>query len=104
MTEVCARRAPRDPHPVCNQLRELRRAAKLSLPQAGARSGISPLVIGSYERGDRNPPLARLEALLNCYGYTLVAIPKDFDAVRLPGSLVRELRLIATQLERQAQE
>lgn len=62
---------------------------------------MSSIAIASYERGDRNPPLRRLEDILNGYGYTLVAIPKDFDAVRLTGNIVRELRNIANQLEAQ---
>lgn len=90
-----------EPHPVCKQLRDLRRAARLSLPMAERQSGISGLVLGSYERGDRNPPLSKLEQILNGYGYTLVAIPKDFDAVRLSGTMARELRSIADQLEAQ---
>lgn len=88
-------------HPVAKQLRDLRRARGESLEQAGRRLGISSVAIGSYERGERNPPLLRLEEILNFYGYTLVAIPKDFDAIRLTGSMVRELRMIATQLENQ---
>jgi transcriptional regulator with XRE-family HTH domain len=90
-----------EPHPVCKQLRDLRKAARLSLPDFEDRHNISGLVLGSYERGDRNPPLIKLERILNCYGYTLVAIPKDFDAVRLTGNIVQELRMIAYQLEHQ---
>lgn len=88
-------------HPVSKQLRDLRHARGESLEMAGRRLGIPPVVIGSYERGERNPPLLRLEEILNQYGYTLVAIPKDFDAIRLTGNIVRELRLIASQLENQ---
>lgn len=90
------------PHPVCKQLRELRQALGMSLPDASRHLGIPAVVIGSYERGDRNPPLRRLEETLNGYGYTLAAVPKDYDAVRLPGSIVRELRTIANQLESQS--
>lgn len=99
MTSV--RNPPADPHPVCKQLRDLRKAARMSLPEAGTRLNISGLVLGSYERGDRNPPLMKLEEILNGYGYTLVAIPKDFDAVRLTGNIIQELRMIAHQLESQ---
>lgn len=88
-----------DMHPVCKQLRDLRKAARLSLPAFEDRFGIPGMVLGAYERGDRNPPLLKLEQILNCYGYTLVAIPKDFDAVRLTGNIVQELRMIAYQLE-----
>lgn len=88
-------------HPVCKQLRDLRRAAGWSLPEVEQRLGVPGLVVGSYERGDRNPPLRKLEELFNGYGYTLVAIPKEFEAIRLPGSMIRELRMIADQLEAQ---
>lgn len=91
----------KDPHPVCKQLRDLRKAAQMSLVEAEQHHGIPNLVLASYERGDRNPPLAKLEQIFNGYGYTLVAIPKDYDAIRLHGSMARELRLIADSLERQ---
>jgi transcriptional regulator with XRE-family HTH domain len=90
-----------EPHPVCRQLRSLRKACGWSLPQAEQHIGVPGMVLGTYERGDRNPPLMKLEEILNSYGYTLAAIPKDFDAVRLTGSMVAELRNIANQLELQ---
>lgn len=86
-------------HPICKQMRDLRRAARLSLTQAERAFGVAAVVIGSYERGDRNPPLAKLEEILNFYGYTVAAVPKEFDAIRLTGDIVRELRSIANQLE-----
>lgn len=89
----------KEAHPVCKQLRDLRKAARLSLPEAEKQFGVPGLVLGSYERGDRNPPLNKLETIFNGYGYTLVAIPKDFDAVRLSGTMARELRIIADQIE-----
>jgi transcriptional regulator with XRE-family HTH domain len=94
----------REPHPVCKQLRDLRGASHLSLDQAAKRYGIAAVVLGSYERGDRNPPLRKLEEILNNYGYTLVAIPKDYDAVRLIGNISRELRGIADALEAQQKQ
>lgn len=93
-----------EPHPVCKQLRDLRKAAHLSLPEAQQRFNIPGLVLGSYERGDRNPPLHKLEQILNGYGYTLVAIPKEFNAIRLYGSMARELRMIADRLEEQERQ
>lgn len=98
---IYAKTRKRDPHPVCKQLRDLRNAAHLSLDQAARRYNVASVVLGSYERGDRNPPLRRLEEILNAYGYTLVAIPKDYDAVRLVGNMARELRQIADALEAQ---
>jgi transcriptional regulator with XRE-family HTH domain len=89
----------REFHPICKQLRDFRKTAKMSLAEAEKRFGVSAIVLGSYERGDRNPPLRRLEEILNFYGYTVAAIPKEFDAIRLTGDIVRELRAIANQLE-----
>lgn len=91
-------------HPVCKQMRDLRQAARLSLQDAERMVGLPGIVLGSYERGDRQPPLLKVEQILNAFGYTLAAVPKDFDAVRLPSSMAVELRLIADQLERIAKD
>lgn len=92
-----------EPHPICKQLRDLRYARRESLDQASKRIGLSAVAIGSYERGERQPPLPRLEQVFNAYGYTIVAVPKDFDATRLTGNMIRELRQIANQLEEREQ-
>jgi transcriptional regulator with XRE-family HTH domain len=88
-----------DIHPVCAQMRALRVAAGLSLNEAADRIGISAIALGSYERGDRNPPLQRLEQIFRAYGYTVVAAPHELNAVRLPGDMASELRAIADQLD-----
>lgn len=90
----------KDVHPVCKTMRDLRNAAGLSLLSAEQRFGVSAIVLGSYERGDRNPPLTKIEQILNVYGYTLAAIPRDQLAVRLPEDLAAELRIIADFLEK----
>ena len=87
-------------HPLCAMLRELRTAARLSLAQFEQRYGIPAVVVGAYERGDRIPPLNKLETILGCFGYKLVAVPTSADAVRLPLDIVTDLRAIADQLER----
>jgi transcriptional regulator with XRE-family HTH domain len=87
-------------HPVCALMRELRQASGLSLLQAEVRLGISAIVLGSYERGDRIPPITKVEQVLAGYGYTLSAVPVDEHAVRLPDDMASELRLIADQLEK----
>lgn len=86
-------------HHICKQMRDLRRAAGLTLPEAAGVVGLPAIVLGSYERGDRQPPLEKAEQVLNGYGYTIAAIPKDEDAVRLPADMATELRAIAKQLE-----
>ena len=87
-------------HPVCRLLREFRLARGLTLADIKEETGVSPVVWGSYERGDRNPPLSKMEDLLRCFGYTLVAVPIRADAVRVPQNIVAELRAIADQLEK----
>jgi transcriptional regulator with XRE-family HTH domain len=82
-------------------MRDLRFAAHLSLTEAEDAIGVSGIVIGSYERGDRQPPLAKIDTILKGYGYRLVAVPVDFDAVRLPSDMAAELRAIADQIEKE---
>lgn len=85
-------------HPVCALMRELRIAAGLSLLEAGQKMGLNAIVLGSYERGDRNPPLPRAEYILNAYGYTLAPKPMRVNAVRSPVDMASTLRAIADQL------
>jgi transcriptional regulator with XRE-family HTH domain len=94
-----ARYTQPEPHPLCRQLRQLRKAKGMSLAQFEDRSGIPAVVVGAYERGDRIPPLHKLEAVFQFFGYRLVAVPTDADATRLPTDMVAELRAIADQLE-----
>ncbi len=86
-------------HPVCDTIKKLRQATGLSLTQAESRFGVPAVVLGSYERGDRIPPLNKAEKVLNGYGYTLVAVPRTENAVRLPTDMAKELRLIADAIE-----
>lgn len=87
-------------HPICKQIRDLRMAARMSLTEAEKILGISGIVLGSYERGDRTPPLTKVDEILKGYGYRLAAVPVDFDAVRLPSDMASELRAIADQIEK----
>jgi transcriptional regulator with XRE-family HTH domain len=89
-------------HPICKQLKDLRVAARLSLSEAEKLLGVSAVVIGSYERGDRMPSLARIDAVLHGYGYRVAAVPVDFDAIRLPSDIAAELRAIADQIEKES--
>ena len=86
-------------HPLCQQIRALRRAAGLSLAAFEERSSVPAVVVGAYERGDRTPPLNKLETIFDFFGYHLVAIPKDSDATRVSTDMVADLRAIADQLE-----
>ncbi len=89
-------------HPVCETMKKLRQATGLSLAQAEDRFKVPAVVLGSYERGDRMPPLIKAEHILNHYGYTLIAVPRDEKSVRLPTDMAAELRLIADSIERNA--
>jgi transcriptional regulator with XRE-family HTH domain len=89
----------REIHPLCSRLRELRRAAGLSLQEAEEHTGVHAVVLGSYERGDRNPPLNRIEEIFNKYGYTIEAVPIGPHAVRVPENIAAELHAIANHLE-----
>lgn len=88
----------RKQHPVYKQLRELRESQNLSLQEAAEITGVTAIATGSYERGDRQPPVEKVEQILNGYGWTLVAVPKDFNAARLPADMASELRAIADQI------
>lgn len=87
-------------HPVLRILRDLRKATGLSLKDVQEKYGHNAMVVGSYERGDRQPTLKKVEDILSLYGYTLIAQKKDETSIRLPGEIVQELRGIADQLEK----
>lgn len=92
------------PHPICAQLRSLRKAAGLSLDAFTDKYGIVPgVVLASYERGDRQPTVQRLDDVLACYGFHLVAVPigaeVDDRHVRTRAEAAAELRAIADQLD-----
>jgi transcriptional regulator with XRE-family HTH domain len=86
----------RRPHRLCVLIRQLRKAAQWSLNDFETQFGIH---VGPYERGDRLPPLDKLEAVLACYGYGLQAVADNPAAIRRPTDIVAELRAIADQLE-----
>lgn len=101
--EHAANRGDLPPHPLCGLLRELRQARRLSLTAFHNRTGIPAVVLGAYERGDRLPPLPKLDAILSFYGYELRAVPVGADAVQRTDDMVTQLRSIANQLESTAQ-
>lgn len=88
------------PHPICDLLRQLRKASGLSLAKIEEKYGISGVVLASYERGDREPPMRKIDSALNIFGYRLAAVPISEDRVRVPADLAATLRSIADQLER----
>lgn len=86
-------------HPLCKLLRELRQAAGLSLAKIEEKYDISGVVVGAYERGDRVPPINKLEQILNIYGYALKAEPIGPAHVRPASDIATELRSIADQID-----
>ncbi len=78
-------------HPICEKFRTLRRDLGLSLSQVEEKTGGAwkAVVVGSYERGDRQPSIARADALLRLYGQRLAIVPADTpDRLRKPPSLL----------------
>lgn len=95
-SDEATHRTFRGPHRVCAFLRQVRRRNGMSLSRLEAEHGLSAVVIGAYERGDRNPPLHKLERALNIFGYRLDVVPMDDNAARLPTEdVVATLRLLA---------
>ncbi len=86
-------------HPLCSMIRNLRRAAGMSLATFEARTGIPAVVVGAYERGDRTPPLSKLDLIYRHFGYQITAIPVGAASVRMSGDMISDLRAIADQLE-----
>jgi transcriptional regulator with XRE-family HTH domain len=66
----------RNPHPIVARLRELRQAAGLSLQQWERIYGLKAVVLGSWERGDRQPALAQVDEVLARHGLELRAVRK----------------------------
>ncbi|GAA4681183.1 helix-turn-helix domain-containing protein [Phytohabitans rumicis] len=61
--------------PIAVQLRAERKRRNLSLPRAAELVGLEAVVIGSYERGDRTPPLDRLRQWVEGLNHRLLAVP-----------------------------
>lgn len=62
-------------HPLLQQMRILRERAGVSARTLGERINVSPVTVGSYERGDRMPPLDVACAVFAEIGYELRAVP-----------------------------
>ncbi len=96
--------ARHEPHPVCRKLRELRRASGLSLQDMEDKHGVNSVLMGSYERGDRIPPLPKIDALLKLFGHRITTEPADDDAIRVSSDIAGDLRAIANQLEKNGEQ
>lgn len=61
------------PDPIAVQMLAARRRRGWSLRRMADATGMSDVVVGSYERGDRQPSLLRLREWLAHLGYELLA-------------------------------
>lgn len=68
------------PDPIAEQMRAVRVDRGLSLPGAEALTGVKAVVIGSWERGDRQPSLAKLRQWVEAFGLELAVVdPGQLD-------------------------
>jgi transcriptional regulator with XRE-family HTH domain len=91
------------------RLREARKRAGLSLHQVQEQSGgvWRAVVVGSYERGDRNPTLVRLIQLAQWYGEPPAALLPDWQgelteaerAVQVQELLAEAVRIVSQRAE-----
>jgi len=77
------------PHWICQYLRALRKGEPgrgMSLDKLGEQIGVPGNTLGSYERGQRDPNLHRVDRILAHYGYRLVVekIPNGDPALPTP--------------------
>ncbi|WP_049574309.1 helix-turn-helix domain-containing protein [Streptomyces sp. SBT349] len=87
--------APEELPAVAPQLRELRRAAGLTLEAAAARAGLSPAHLSRLETGRRQPSLPMLLSLARVYGTTVSTLlgeapPTPDPVIRARSSGARE--------------
>ena len=79
-------------------LRQQRNAHGWSLTEAARQLGLKPASLGMYERGERNPPVETLLAILDGYDLSLVVADKA-DSARAARERVKALRRELAQLE-----
>jgi len=79
-------------------LRQQRNAHGWSLTTAATRLGVKSALLGMYERGERNPPVDTLLAILDGYDMALVVVDKA-DSARAVRERIEALRRELAQLE-----
>jgi len=100
----------RSDHWIGAKFRELRQAMGLSLSQFETKFGISAVVMGSYERGDRRPSLEKADELLRtAFGKKLIVVDCDYEEtsheiVRTPLEMASALEDVARQLRERFEE
>lgn len=74
--------------PIARQMRVARERRGWSLEKAGEELGMPAVVIGSYERGDRHPPLENLRRWVEAMGYRLQVVGPESATVAGYGDAV----------------
>ena len=93
---------PPVPHPICAQIRQLRKAAGLTLADVERRHGVKAIVLASWERGDRHPSIEAVDTVLGYFGLHLAVMPinaVDGHHMRTPAEIGAALRGIADQVD-----
>jgi len=94
---------PPVPHPICAQIRQLRKAAGYTLADVERRHGVKAIVLASWERGDRHPSIEAVDAVLGFFGLHLAVMPINavdgHHHTRTPAEIGAALRGIANQVD-----
>ena len=65
------------PEDIRAHMRKVREREVGSLAMAEQKTGLLAVVVGSYERGNRNPPLTNLHKWVTAFGQTLLVVGPD---------------------------
>lgn len=96
-------------HPIHALLRQLRKATGMSLEQFEQKHYLRAVVLGSWERGDREATVEKIDSLLHIHGYQFAVVPLGSpffqgdagtgERVWTPGQIGSVLRSIAGQVD-----
>lgn len=81
-----------------NRLREMRKRAKLTLPEVGDRMGVSHTTIMRYEKGESPLDIDTIKALAQIYGCGELELVTDVEAFA-EGEQEQALLSLARELE-----
>jgi transcriptional regulator with XRE-family HTH domain len=68
---------------VRKRLRAIRQAKGLTLSEASRITRVTPMTLGSWERGDRKPTLENLIHLCNRYEVSIESLVKEEEPIQL---------------------
>lgn len=69
------------PEEIRVHMRRVRLSDYGSLSMAEQKTGLANVVIGAWERGDRNPPLTQLHRWTEAFGQTLLVVGPDHEVL-----------------------